>query len=297
MNEIIDRCPVCDQEGNSLFLEVRDHFLSGECFKIVSCQGCGFKFVNPRPEKNEIGRYYQSENYISHEERAKSFFSRIYRIARFFSIRSKYKIVKKFVRPGKILDIGCGTGEFLAFCNSRGYDVTGVEPNEKAGLIARQVNQIHITEKLEDLPADSHLFDCITMWHVLEHVHDLNETLCMAKKKLAPDGIFIIAVPNCDSHDAKTYGKYWAAYDVPRHLYHFNEASLTKLVSNHGFEIRIVIPQRLDAYYVSMLSEKYRSGRNNYLRAFLNGARSNFMASKSGRGHSSRIFLLSLKIA
>lgn len=293
--EKILKCPVCRNTEFTAFLEVTDYFLTKEEFSIQQCDSCGFKFINPRPEKPEIGKYYQSDEYISHDAQKATLLSRVYKLARLFSIRKKCKIVKGFSQPGKILDIGCGTGEFLNYCSTQGFEVAGVEPNEKAREYAQQVNKIPVKKEITELQDGQHLFSCVTMWHVLEHVHDLNETLELIKTLLAPNSIFIVAVPNCNSWDARKYGKFWAAYDVPRHLYHFTNITLNNLVSNHGFEIRKLIPQKLDAYYVSMLSEKYQTGKNNYLKSIMVGFWSNIQARRQDRGHSSQIFVLSLK--
>jgi 2-polyprenyl-3-methyl-5-hydroxy-6-metoxy-1,4-benzoquinol methylase len=297
MTEKLPGCPVCGNVSAALFLETRDHFLTGEEFSIQQCNGCGFRFIRTRPDIDEIGRYYQSDDYISHDAKSASLISRIYKLARFFSVRNKYKIVSNYLDAGRILDIGCGTGEFLKHCRSKGLEVAGVEPNEKAGNFAHQVNGIQVTGKLAGLSPDQAPFNCITMWHVLEHLHDLNESVEMVRKMLSPDGVFIVAVPNCNSWDAERYGKYWAAYDVPRHLYHFTEKSIQALLKNHGFEIIKMLPQKLDSFYVSMLSEKYQTGRNNYIKAVFYGMWSNFQAGRKGRGHSSQIFVLSLKKA
>jgi 2-polyprenyl-3-methyl-5-hydroxy-6-metoxy-1,4-benzoquinol methylase len=295
MFEKIQNCPVCSSSVFTDFLEVNDYFLTKEDFSIQKCDACGFRFINPRPENLEIGRYYQSDEYISHDAEKENFISRIYKIARIFSIKAKYRIVYKYGESGKILDIGCGTGEFLKYCKSKGFDVSGVEPSEKARVYAQKVNHISVTGKLADYSNSLHSFDCISMWHVLEHVHDLNETIEMVKTLLKPNGIFIVAVPNSNSWDAQHYGNFWAAYDVPRHLYHFTEVTLKKLVSKHGFILKKLLPQKLDAFYVSMLSEKYRTGKINYLKSFILGLWSNFQAGKQKRGYSSQIFVLSLK--
>lgn len=297
MKEKIQICPVCGKNSFSIFLEVRDYFLTQEDFSIQKCIECGFKFVNPRPDKDEISRYYQSEDYISHDAGKENIISRIYKIARVYSIKGKFQIVKRYVKSGNILDIGCGTGEFLSYCKSKGLNVTGVEPNLKAATFAQKVNGINLFNTLNDLTHHNGFFTCISMWHVLEHVHDLNETLEKIKSMLQPGGVLIIAVPNSKSWDAGQYGKFWAAYDVPRHLYHFTDITLNMLVEKHGFEIEHTFPQKLDAFYVSMLSEKYRSGKNNYVKAFMNGFWSNLKAGGEQRGHSSQIFVLSVKKA
>ena len=259
------------------------------------CSNCGFKFINPRPDIKAIDHYYQSKDYISHDANDTNLINQIYKLARRFSITNKFKTVKKYIRAGKVLDIGCGTGEFLGYCQSRGFDVEGIEPNDKARNYAVQVNKIPVSENLTDLVIRKESFGCISMWHVLEHIHDLNDEIEQVKNLLVPDGVFIVAVPNSDSWDAKHYGKFWAAYDVPRHLYHFNKATLTRLMSNHGFEIVQVIPQKLDAFYISILSERYRTGGNRYFKSLMIGSWSNFQARKKVRGYSSQIFILSLK--
>jgi SAM-dependent methyltransferase len=297
MTEKIQKCPVCRSQEFSLFLEVADYFLTTETFSIQKCDACGFKFTNPRPDINEISRYYQSNEYISHDAKRSDIISRIYKIARVFSVKNKYKTVKEHTQGDRILDIGCGTGEFLKYCKLRGYDVTGVEPNGKASVYAQQMNGIPVTENLTDLFTGNRVFSCITMWHVLEHIHDLNETLEMVKSLLSSEGVFVVAVPNSNSWDAQKFGKFWAAYDLPRHLYHFSDPSIVALFSNHGFEIRKKIPQRLDAFYISMLSEKYRSGQNRYFKSLMRGFWSNFQAMKEQRGHSSQIYILSIKKA
>lgn len=288
-------CPVCAKNDFSLFLDTQDYFLSGEPFSIRQCTACGFKFVNPRPDKDDIGRYYQSDAYISHDANNSSLLGRMYKIARIFSIKIKYKTAGRYVSSGRILDVGCGTGEFLKYCKSKGFDVAGVEPNEKARTFAREVNDIPVACSLFDIETGPAQFNCVTMWHVLEHLHDLNESIEFVKGRLLPGGVFIVAVPNCNSWDAQKFGKFWAAYDVPRHLYHFTEATMKILAEAHGFEIVQSFPQKLDAYYVSMLSEKYQLGRTNYVNALFRGFWSNFQAGRKGRGHSSQIFVLSAK--
>lgn len=292
MNEVLNNCPVCGYSEFSKFLNVKDHFLSGEAFDIVYCKQCSFKFINPRPDEQSIGPYYQSENYISHDAGKTDFLSTIYRLVRKISIRSKYRLVRKFCKAGKLLDIGCGTGEFLAYCRDHGFKVTGMEPGEKARSFARNNHKIEVAEHLDRLLESGQTFDCITMWHVLEHIHDLNESIIRIKKLLATGGTLVVAVPNSKSPDARHYGAWWAAYDVPRHLYHFASDTIRQLFEKHGMQILNIFPQRLDAYYVSLLSEKYRKGKSGYITAFLRGFSSNSKASQPGVGHSSQIFII-----
>ena len=194
--------------------------------------------------------------------------------------------------PGNaLLDIGCGTGEFLNYCRKRNFTTTGIEPSEKAGRFASEEFGLTIfTEnKLDDFPPAS--YDVITMWHVLEHVHKLNERMHQIEKLLKPGGTLIIAVPNSDSWDAAMYKYFWAAYDLPRHLYHFTRYSLKKLANKNGFSVNVIIPLKFDAYYISLLSEKYMAGKHNYLSAVTNGIRSNNHGRKNENNYSSLIYI------
>ncbi len=292
MIETIKNCPVCNKIQFELFLSVKDHFLSMEQFQLMKCVSCGFIFISPRPGADEIGRYYKSEDYISHDSSKNDLISKIYRTARTFSIRQKFNLVKRYSFSPSILDYGCGTGEFLAYCSKNGLKTTGLEPSEKARLFAINQNHLTVYKNLEELKCQPGRFDCITLWHVLEHIHALNETVETIKSLLAQTGVLIVAVPNCNSHDANIYKSFWAAYDVPRHLYHFTEKSMTKFFSKHHFKIQAIIPQKLDAYYVSMLSEKYSSGKNNYFKSMLKGFQSNYLAKKTQKGYSSQIYIL-----
>jgi 2-polyprenyl-3-methyl-5-hydroxy-6-metoxy-1,4-benzoquinol methylase len=292
MPEKIDACPVCRKNDFSPFMEVPDYFLTKELFTIQKCDFCGFRFVNPRPSKPEIDSYYQSDKYISHDSKGSDLMTRIYKLARIFSIRNKYGIIRKFSQHGKILDIGCGTGEFLGYCHTKGFEVTGVEPGEKARNYAQTENRITVFGTLGSVTERPDRFNCITMWHVLEHVHDPDETLGQIRQLLTPGGVLIVAVPNSNSWDAGHYKKFWAAWDVPRHLLHFTEATMHQLMLRNGFKTRKVLPQKLDAMYVSMLSEKYLAGKNKFLKSVILGLWSNFKAKDPGKGHSSLIFVL-----
>jgi 2-polyprenyl-3-methyl-5-hydroxy-6-metoxy-1,4-benzoquinol methylase len=295
MTEKLSLCPVCKTGNFEPFLTLKDYFLTGEEFNIVSCRECGFRFVNPRPDRNEIGIYYQSEEYISHDTARRDLFTKAYKIARNIALRNKLSLVRKYAKGKRLLDVGCGTGEFLAFCGRNGFDVKGIEPNEKARNFSKTRLQLETMSSFESFDPLREKFDCITMWHVLEHVHDLDGYLENIRALLAEDGTLIVAVPNSDSTDAKHYKEFWAAWDVPRHIYHFTRESMQRLAEIAGFEIREILPQKMDSYYVSMLSEKYRHGSNRHLSAFIQGLRSNLAAGKDNRGHSSLIFILSRK--
>lgn len=293
--EKLSACPVCGNTSLSPFLKAKDYFLSGEDFSIDECQQCGFKFTNPRPGKEEISRYYESEDYISHDTHKKSLINIVYKIARNYSLKRKYRLVKKWSQGENLLDIGCGTGEFLKLCMEKGMKVTGIEPNEKAALFARTENKIEVfpEEHLEKI--QNPVFDIITMWHVLEHVHDLNERMEKIHQILKPSGTLIVAVPNSSAFDAEHYKNFWAAYDLPRHLYHFSPETISALSKKHHFSIRKILPMKMDAYYISLLSEKYANGKSGYFKALKNGFSSNYHAATHQKRYSSLIFVLAME--
>jgi 2-polyprenyl-3-methyl-5-hydroxy-6-metoxy-1,4-benzoquinol methylase len=289
--EIIKSCLVCKNDNLKTFLKGKDHFLSGEDFTIVECADCGFRFTNPRPDEKEIARYYDSPDYIAHDTGKHDLIRSIYKIIRKVTIRNKCSIVKKYSNGKTLMDIGCGTGEFLYYCQKNSFDTTGIEPNEKARKFATETFGLTVFDesKLDDFfPAT---FDVVTMWHVLEHVHKLNERIEQIGRLLKPDGTLIIAVPNSDSWDAGKYKDFWAAYDLPRHLYHFTQESLKKLAKRNNFSVKTIIPLKFDAFYISLLSEKYLTGQQNYKSAFINGIRSNNYGRKHEVNYSSLIYI------
>lgn len=273
-------------------LVVEDKSVSQESFAIVQCTACSFQFTNPRPDAASIGRYYESDAYVSHNSAAAGLINRAYKIARFFTMRRKVALLNKLVpRKGKVLDYGCGTGHFLAACRASGWQVSGVEPNARAREEAsRRVGKPIGTESLVSFGAGT--FDVITLWHVLEHIHLLNDTLQQLIQLLKPDGVLVIAVPNVNSFDAQHYGSDWAAYDVPRHLYHFSSKTLTKLLRKHKMQVLETLPMALDAYYVSMLSEKHRAERGQGLLTVVRaGYASNQHAVRNQGDYSSLIYV------
>lgn len=301
--EILEICPICDFKKFKPFLACRDYTVSRETFQIVECENCGFHFTNPRPAENEIGKYYQSEEYISHSGTKKGLINRAYHLVRNYTLAKKLQLV---VRVGKshpeklsILDYGCGTGEFLNTCKRAGFQTTGIEPEERARTYAINNYGLNVLppDAIKSFKNDS--FDLVTLWHVLEHIHRLKEFLGELKRILKGRGVAIIAVPNLTSLDAKIYKEFWAAYDLPRHLYHFCSKDIEKLFSEFSFELEYVKPMVFDAFYVSMLSEKYKNAENehkknsgNLISAILNGAKSNVFASNSENTYSSQVYIL-----
>ena len=290
--ETLLACPICSSTNFIPFLICKDYTVSRETFNIVQCTSCSFKFTNPRPAENKLGNYYKSEDYISHSNTKKGNINFLYQCVRNYTLLKKLQLISKFFKTGNILDIGCGTGEFLNICKKAKWNVLGIEPDEDARKMAIENYKLDVKEEseLNNLPDES--FEIITMWHVLEHVAQLNERIKEIKKLLKNNGIIIIAVPNCNSLDAKIYQNNWAAYDVPRHLYHFTPKDIEKLALKHGLKNIRILPMVFDSFYVSMLSEKIKTGKVNLLKALLIGIRSNFSALKTGKTYSSQIYLL-----
>jgi 2-polyprenyl-3-methyl-5-hydroxy-6-metoxy-1,4-benzoquinol methylase len=289
--ETLEACPICGKEESKTFLKLKDWFLSQEEYKIVECSTCGFKFTNPRPDVAEIGKYYKSEEYISHSNTKKGLISQVYQMVRNHTIAKKYADISKIKPQGKILDIGCATGDFLAYFKNKGWDTTGIEPDVDAKAMAIENHQIDVRDEAALDSFEPEQFDVITMWHVLEHVYTLQERVAQLKRLLKKDGLLVIAVPNPASYDAKYYGKYWAAYDVPRHIYHFTRKDISLLFSQQNFKISKVKPMVFDSFYVSMLSEKYVKEGGNLISAFKQGLKSNIKATKTGE-YSSLIYYL-----
>ena len=292
--EFLSNCPVCGSDTFALFLSGKDYFLTGEKFEIVKCSSCGFRFTNPRPEAVELGKFYESTEYISHSDKRKGIFASLYQLIRKYTLSRKLALISNFQKKGEILDIGCATGQFLKYMSNNGWNTTGIEPDEKtrARAISEYGLQVFPEEQLNNLKKAS--FDVITMWHVLEHVSDLNGRMIQLKNLLKPEGTLIVAVPNCESYDAEKYKEFWAGYDLPRHLYHFTKSDIKLLVEKFGFTIVNILPMKFDAFYVSLLSEKYKYGKMRWLPAIWNGFWSN-LKSGQNKGHSSLIYVIKMK--
>ncbi|MDD3004310.1 class I SAM-dependent methyltransferase [Flavobacterium sp.] len=263
---------------NKIYLTVKDFTVSKETFGMYRDSKYDMLITFPKPKESELGRYYESGDYISHTDKKSGLFNKMYQIARSFAIKNKLKIIEKWhPEKGTLLDIGAGTGHFLDFAQKKSWKVTGYEPNLKAKEIA-QKKGISFVEKMKDIESNS--FDVITMWHVLEHVYDLDQQLNELKRILKHDGTLIVAVPNFRSYDAKHYKRFWAAFDAPRHLWHFSKKAIKKLFQEKDMEVQEMCPMKFDAYYVSLLSEKNKKGYMNFFKAFYFGWKSNRKAKK-----------------
>ena len=290
--ENIQNCPICIGTSFSNYISCIDQTHSKSQFHIVVCNGCGFKFTNPRPDINEISEYYESDAYISHSNSSKGIINKVYKLVRKRAISSKLSTISKYVSRGTILDIGCGTGDFLSHCQKKGWEITGIEPSAQARMVASEVHKItlHDTAYISKLKDAS--FDVVTLWHVLEHIHKLQDRIQEIYNLLKPGGIVLIAVPNHISFDASHYKEHWAAYDLPRHLYHFEPNTLIRLFKNKKFNTINILPMKYDSFYVSMLSEKYKNKKSNYLSAASIGFLSNLKARiKNNNSYSSQLYI------
>jgi 2-polyprenyl-3-methyl-5-hydroxy-6-metoxy-1,4-benzoquinol methylase len=266
-------CPLCSSAKTILYLRCSDHLLSRDIFDLCKCSDCGFVFTGQYPDEQSIGRYYGSDDYISHDDEAKGFLNRIYQIARHVMLRRKVRMVEKAtgITLGRILDIGCGTGHFAAAMEQNGWYVTGIEPNIKARNFASGQFGLDVIspEQVPGLPSGS--FDCITMWHVLEHFHDPFGYAAEIKRLLKPGGLCLCALPNSNSFDAVHYKEYWAAYDVPRHLWHFTPETFRVFAEKTLFQIIKIKSLPLDVFYISILSERNKGSHFPFIKGVING--------------------------
>lgn len=270
-------------------LDLNDYFLTGEKFELFEDLKTEILYTLPQPIEN-LGKYYESKNYISHTDGKKSIFERFYQMAKQINLNNKLELIDQIAKGKKVLDYGCGVGDFLEHLQKNGYDVLGMEPNDSAKKIAQsKIGTEKVTST--ELEQNDQKFDIITLWHVLEHIPNLNEIIIQLKNHLTEDGRLIIAVPNHKSYDAAYYGKYWAAYDVPRHLWHFSATSMNKLFNNFGMKIESTHPMKLDSFYVSLLSEKYKGNKLGFINALRVGLKSNSKAKKTGE-YSSLIYII-----
>jgi len=264
----LDASPV-NNNPLQAYISCKDYTVSNEIFTIVKDESSQLLVTSPRPNDEDLDRYYESEDYISHSDAKKSLFDRIYQLVRNFTLKRKIKLINSFVKEGKsILDIGAGTGDFLVACKNSGWQVQGVEPNDKARSIAEEKLAIELSTLNTTLGIQK--FDVITMWHVLEHVPNLNEYIAQLNILLKENGRLVVAVPNHKSFDASYYGEFWAAYDVPRHLWHFSQTSIKQLFERENMVVEKTLPMKFDAFYVSLLSEKYKNQKMNLVKAFYN---------------------------
>ena len=283
---------MANQNKQTAYLKVKDFSVSGEVFDLVENKEFGFLETTPQPASDKLSDYYKSDDYISHTNSKRNVFEKVYHIVRRISVNQKLKLINSFGSTKKtLLDVGCGTGDFLQTAKNNGWEIFGIEPNQEARTIANKKtdNNVFNTEKLPEFKNE--FFDVITLWHVLEHLPNLEDQIAVFKKLLKPQGTLIIAVPNYKSYDATYYKAFWAAYDVPRHLWHFDKNAMSKLFSKISMQVTKIKPMYFDAFYVSLLSEKYKNGNMNFIKGFWIGLLSNLKAMQSKEA-SSLIYII-----
>ncbi|HNT79536.1 MAG TPA: class I SAM-dependent methyltransferase [Bacteroidia bacterium] len=292
--ENLSACLICKSTNSIEFRTCTDYTTSKQKFKIVKCQVCGFAYTNPRPKAENAGQYYESNDYISHNDAAKGIFSTIYKLVRSVTLRSKVNLVKKTTgkQIGTIVDYGCGTGEFLKKMIDSGWNGIGVEPSAIARKqISEKLNTTVLNpEELEKI--EDNTLDAITMFHVLEHVYNPHYVLRCFSNKLKSDGMLLIAVPNREAKEEKIYKEYWAAYDVPRHIWHFRYSDIEQLCIQNNFIIVQYRPMIFDPFYISMLSEKYKGSKSYFIKGAWTGLLSMISSLKNKKYSSSLLYIL-----
>lgn len=291
MYEKVRQCPSCGGDKFINELICTDHTVSKESFALTKCEQCELLITNPRPDKDNIGKYYESDNYISHTNKSNNLTHLLYKQVRRITFAHKYKIINDLSKNKSILDFGCGTGDFLNYCQSHSWTIAGIEPNKQARDKAINQNGSNIYSDLSQLPTNSK-FDIITLWHVLEHIPDPKSLINELKVYLNVKGKILIALPNIDSYDCNHFKESWAGYDVPRHLTHFNQKTFQHLIRNCKLKIIKIIPMKFDAFYISILSNKIKSGSSNYMKSFITGWKSNRWASNNDNNYSSLLYIL-----
>jgi 2-polyprenyl-3-methyl-5-hydroxy-6-metoxy-1,4-benzoquinol methylase len=296
MSEFItyQQCPVCNSFNIIQVLIAKDYTASKEIFTVWQCNECTCRFTQNVPGVDGIKAYYQSAAYVSHSDTKRGLVNKLYHAVRNYTIESKRRLVEKLSsrQNGSLLDIGAGTGAFAHAMQKARWNTTALEPDITARENSLRKYGLSIRPPDDLFSFKDKQFDVITLWHVLEHVHQLHEYIQTFHRVLKDDGSLIIAVPNYTSYDAAVYKEYWAAYDVPRHLYHFSPASMDQLMKQYSFKVIECKPMWFDSFYVSILSEQYKTGHNNLIRAGWNGWLSNMKALGNAEKCSSVIYVI-----
>lgn len=288
-----DKCPLCKSSAIKKRFACVDEFATGEQFDIFECTACGLAFTQNVPDEKEIDRYYESPTYISHSNTSKGFVNRVYHIVRRIMLQKKARKVEILtgLKNGRLLDYGAGTGHFARLMETRGWSVTAIEKNGKARELALKKFGFEMLP-VEALSAikDKEL-DVVTMWHVMEHIQEPDRMWDELHRILGDKGIAIIAVPNSASYDALKYKEHWAAYDVPRHLWHFTPSTIAQWGEKHGFVLDGQYTMPFDGFYISMLSEQYKDSRLHTIRGFWNGFKGWLLQCRRSSASSSIIYV------
>ena len=289
--ENIQNCPVCGSPHSTLKLKAKDYTVSNEMFHIVTCDSCQLIYTNPRPAANEAGPYYNASAYISHSDTNEGIINKLYHAVRKFTLQSKTNWIELEKKGTKeLLDIGCGNGHFLAAAKERGWHINGLELDLETAARAAKLTGLAISSSLKEIELEKR-FQVITLWHVLEHVYEIDTYFEFFKNRLAPNGKLLLALPNAASFDANYFKEHWAAYDVPRHIYHFTPATISALAAKYGFTLKKSRGLIFDSFYISLLSNEYKSGNKRLLHSFFIGLISNLSAMLGKSNYSSNLYI------
>ena len=289
--EKLSSCPACGETKILPFLTAKDYTVTHENFEITRCQACELLFTNPRPTASEASPYYKSDNYISLSDTQRGIINRLYHVVRNFTLKQKTRWIEKEKTGNlELLDIGCGNGHFLHACQKAGWKISGMELDPVTAARAETMLGIDIYSSIKNIPK-SEKFNLISLWHVLEHVYELEEYFMFFKSRIAKEGVLLLALPNSKSFDAHHFKEYWAAYDVPRHVYHFEPSTIASLAKKHGFKLKSTRGQIFDSFYISLLSHEYKTGKKKLINSFVTGLWSNISAYFGKGNYSSNLYI------
>jgi len=291
MMEKLSSCPACGETKILPFLTAKDYTVTHENFELTHCQACELLFTNPRPTASEAGPYYKSENYISHSDTQRGIINKLYHLVRNFTLKQKTQWIEKEKTGNlELLDIGCGNGHFLHACQKAGWKISGMELDPVTAAWAETMLGIDIYSSIKNIPKNEK-FNLISLWHVLEHVYELEEYFTFFKSRIAKEGVLLLALPNSKSFDAQHFKEYWAAYDVPRHIYHFEPSTVASLAKRHGFKLKSTRGQIFDSFYISLLSHEYKTGKKKLISSLMVGLWSNLSAYFGKGNYSSNLYI------
>ena len=289
--ENLSNCPGCGSAEMVKQFVAKDYTVSQNSFGIYACQACGLNFTNPRPKSENAGYFYKSDTYISHSDTQVGLVNKLYHAVRNITLKQKVGWIQSEQKGNKeLLDIGCGNGHFLHACQQAGWNITGMELDPDTAARAAILVQDKIYPNLTTIPEDKQ-FELITLWHVLEHVYELDAYFSFFKKRIQPDGKLLLALPNSKSYDASYFKEFWAAYDVPRHIYHFTPETIQYVAKKHGFTLVQQRGQIFDSFYIALLSNQYRSGSKRLIHSFFIGLWSNLLAWTKTGNYSSNVYI------